>query len=464
MERSKSTHPYIPNSGTSAGQEMLAALKIDDVEELFVEIPRELRFVGPLDLPPPYVAESDLVDHVQSLLNRNSTTRENLSFLGAGCYSHHVPAVCDEINGRAEFLTAYAGETYEDHGKFQALFEYCSMMGELLEMDVVTVPTYDGFQASATALRVAGRVTGRRKILILGPVNPDKLEKMCDYARPALDIIVLEPSGPQGAASLEEIRRQLDDQVAAVYIDVPNYFGVIEPELAVIAELTHEIGAVFIVGCDPISLGVLAPPSSYGADIVCGDIQSLGLHLQFGGGHGGFLATHDDLDFVMELPSRLIGLAPTTVPGELGFTDIAYERTSLASREAGNEWVGTAAALWGITAGSYLALMGPQGMFDLGETVLARTRYAMDVIGRLPGLSIPFESGCHFREFVVTLEKPGMTIKDLNEALLAQGIFGGKDLSFEYPGLNQSALFCVTETTKMADIDRLGTALEGALK
>ncbi|MFG1954846.1 aminomethyl-transferring glycine dehydrogenase subunit GcvPA [Micromonospora sp. NPDC048830] len=464
MNRTQRVHPYIPNSAAAVRTEMLAAVRAETVEDLYTEIPQALRMTESLDLPAPLPAEADLARHVHGLLNRNTTIREYLSFLGAGCYDHFVPTVCDEINGRAEFLTAYAGETYEDHGKFQALFEYTSMMGEMLEMDVVTVPTYDGFQASATALRVAGRATGRRRVLVLGPVDPDKMAKIRDYARPALDLEPLSPDGPGGSALVDELATAMGADVAAVYVEVPNHFGMVESELAAIGEIAHAHHALFVVSCDPISLGVLAPPASYGADIVCGDIQSLGIHLQFGGGHGGYLALHDDPILVMELPSRLLGLAPTAVPGELGFTDVAYERTSLAVREEANEWVGTAAALWGITAGSYLALMGPRGMAELGETILARTRYAMDVVSRVPGLTVPFVAGSHFREFVVRIERPGVTVAELNAGLLAQGIFGGKDLSCDFSALGQSALYCVTETTRMVDIDRLGEALKDILR
>lgn len=155
------THPYIPNAEPRVRAAMLAAVGAGSVEEFYADIPAELRLDRPLDLPAPMASEYELVRHMRGLLDRNTHTAESLSFLGGGCYPHHVPAVCDEVNARSEFLTAYAGEPYEDHGRFQALFEYTSMMGELLEMDVVNVPTYDGFQASATALRMAARRTGR---------------------------------------------------------------------------------------------------------------------------------------------------------------------------------------------------------------------------------------------------------------------------------------------------------------
>ncbi|MEE8391755.1 MAG: aminomethyl-transferring glycine dehydrogenase, partial [Anaerolineae bacterium] len=227
-----------------------------------------------------------------------------------------------------------------------------------------------------------------------------------------------------------------------------------------ISRIAHEHGAVCVVGADPISLGVLTPPADYGAagcgaDIVCGDIQSLGMHVQFGGGHAGYIATRDEVEYVLEYPSRLFGIAPTSVPGEYGFGDVAYERTSFAIREKGKEWVGTAAALWGITAGVYLALMGPQGMAEIGETMMARSRYAALEMDRIGGVEAPVFRSPHFKEFVVNFDGTGKTVAEINQALLANGIFGGKDLANEFPELGSSALYCVTEIHTQDDIDRL---------
>ncbi|MBK5109238.1 MAG: glycine dehydrogenase, partial [Anaerolineales bacterium] len=167
MENKKlSSYPYIPNSEPGVKKQMLESVGAESVEEFYADIPEKLRVKGKLDLPPRLMSEYELVRHVEGILSVNQTSREHLNFLGAGCYQHHVPAVCDEINSRGEFLTAYAGEPYDDHGRFQALFEYQSLMGELLNMDVVNVPTYDGFQASATALRMAVRLTGRSRVLL----------------------------------------------------------------------------------------------------------------------------------------------------------------------------------------------------------------------------------------------------------------------------------------------------------
>ncbi len=448
-------HPYIPNSEPAVKEEMLRAVGASSVDEFFADIPENLRLRGGLNLPPPFLSEHNLVRHVEGLLAKNQTTREYLNFLGAGCWQHHVPAVCDEINSRGEFLTAYAGEPYDDHGRFQALFEYQSMMGELLNMDVVNVPTYDGFQASATALRMASRITGRKQVLISRTVNPDKLSKIGDYLKPDIRIELIDYDRDTGLLDLEAFKIMLSSEIAAVYIENPTYFGCIEINANQIAELAHEHDTLCVVSVDPISLGVINPPVEYGGDIVCGDIQPLGMHMQYGGGQAGFIATRDEGTFVMEYPSRLFGVAPTIVEGEYGFGDVAYERTSFAKREEGKEWVGTASALWGITAGVYLALMGPQGMVEIGEAIMQRSRYAMKKIAQIIGIKVFFSESHHFNEFVVNYDGSGKSVAAVNQALLEQGIFGGKDLSAEFPELGQSALYCVTEIHSQAEIDLL---------
>jgi glycine dehydrogenase subunit 1 len=186
------------------------------------------------------------------------------------------------------------------------------------------------------------------------------------------------------------------------------------------------------------------------------------MHMQFGGGHAGFIATRDEEQYVMEYPSRLFGIVPTSVKGEYGFGDVAYERTSFATREQGKEWVGTAAALWGITAGVYLALMGPQGMAEIGEGIMQRSRYAALQLDRVKGVKAPLFQSAHFKEFVVNFDGTGKTVAQINDALYKQGIFGGKDLTREFPELGSSALYCVTEVHSQADIDRLVSAIEGA--
>ncbi|MFC2015901.1 aminomethyl-transferring glycine dehydrogenase, partial [Chloroflexota bacterium] len=349
---------------------------------------------------------------------------------------------------------------YDDHGRFQALFEYASMMGELLNMDVVNVPTYDGYQASATSLRMASRITGRPEALLCGTLCPDRLSKIMDYCRPHMNIRSLNYVMDTGQLDMDALQSAISQETAAVYFENPSYLGFVEGQGNEISSIAHQHGALCVVGLDPISLGVLTPPVDYGADIVCGDIQPLGMHAQFGGGHAGFIATRDEEAYVMEYPSRLFGIAQTSVPGEYGFGDVAYERTSFAVREEGKEWVGTAAALWGITAGVYLALMGPQGMAEVGEGIMLRVAYAMGQLNQIQGVRAPLFRGPHFKEFVVNFDGTGRTVGAINQALLAQRIFGGLDLTSQFPELGNSALYCVTEIHTKKDIDSLVTALK----
>ena len=453
-------YPYIPNSVPAVKKRMIEDVGAKSTDDFYHDVPESLRFRGKMHLPEPLLSECALRRHVEAILAKNKTCRQYLSFLGAGCWQHYVPAICDEVSQRGEFLTAYAGEPYDDHGRFQALFEYASMMGELLNMDVVNVPTYDGFQATATALRMASRITERHEVLVSRTVSAGMLSKMRDYCKPTVEVRLVDYNPDTGQLDLDALKAEMSSSTAAVYFENPSYLGFIESHGDEISEIAHDHGALCIVGADPISLGVLTPPVEYGADIVCGDIQPLGMHMQFGGGQAGYIATRDEEEYVMEYPSRLFGIAPTSVPGEYGFGDVAYERTSFAIREEGREWVGTAAALWGITAGVYLALMGPQGLVDVGEGMMARSRYAMLEMDRIQGVRSPLFHSPHFKEFVVNFDRTGKTVADINRALLAREIFGGKDLTAEFPEMGQSALYCVTEVHTKDDIDRLVGALK----
>jgi glycine dehydrogenase subunit 1 len=452
-------HPYIPNSVPEIKEQMLREIGARSVDDLYADIPERLRFRGRMNLPPPLTSEAALRRHVEGLLAKNRSTAEVLSFLGGGCWPHYVPAVCDEINGRAEFLTAYAGEPYEDHGRFQALFEYESLMAELLDMDVVNVPTFDWCQAASTAVRMAGRITGKDGVLVCDTIGPDRLRVMRNYCRGVMSVVPVAHDPETGRMDLEDLAAKCDARTAAVYFENPSYLGFLETQGERIAEIAHGAGALCTVGVDPSSLGVIAPPAHYGADIVCGDIQPLGIHMNFGGGQAGFIATRDEERFVMEYPSRLFGIARTAVAGEWGFGDVAYDRTSFGVREKGKEFVGTAAALWGITAAVYLALMGPRGMEDLGKHILQKSQYAMKRVAALPGVKAPRFAAPHFKEFVVDFTATGRTAAEINRELLAQGIYGGLDLEPDFPELSGCALYCVTEVHSERDIDNLAGAL-----
>jgi glycine dehydrogenase subunit 1 len=460
----KIIHPYIPNSAPAIKEAMLREVKAESIEDLYADVPKGIRMARELDLPSPLSSEWELKRHVESLLGQNHATDEYLSFLGAGCYRHHIPAICDEISMRGEFLSAYSGRPYEDHGRYQALFEYTSLMGELLEMDVVSFPVYDEFQATATALRMASRITGRPEVLLPRSLNPDKLAKIQDYCKPDMRVRLIEFDPQTGALDVDMLRDELSDQTAAVHFENPSYFGSLETHGREISETAHLHGALCVVSVDPLSLGVLSPPASYGADIVTGDIQPLGIHMQFGGGHAGFIASSDEEQFVLEYPTRLWGIAPTRIAGEYGFGDVVFERTSFAQREKGKEWVGTTSAMWGIVAAVYLALIGPQGMKEIAEGIMTRARYAMQKLGEIDGVRIPFFSQPHFQEFIVRLEGGRMTVDELNHALLARGVFGGKDLSGEFPDLGRSSLVCVSEVHSQMDIDAFVAGMKESLR
>lgn len=463
QQKNRRVHPYVPNSVPEIKAKMLEEIGVKNIDELYADIPEHLRFKKELNLPEPLPSECALKRHVEKILSKNQTCRDNISFLGGGCWQHYVPAICDEINQRSEFLTAYAGEPYEDHGRFQALFEYQSLMAELLDMDVVNVPTYDWCQAASTSLRMAARITGRSTVLISDTVSPERLSAMKNYCRPLVAVQLINHCPRTGLVDASDLESKMSSDTACIYFENPSYLGFVESQGQTLSKIAHEEGALSVVGADPTSLGVLVPPSHYGADIVCGDIQGLGMHLNFGGGLGGFIATRDEKEFVMEFPSRLFGITKTAVEGEYGFGDVAYERTSFAGREEGKEFVGTAAALWGVTAGVYLSLMGPQGMQELSRTIMQRSQYTMRKLSKIDGVKAPFFESAHFKEFVVDFNKSGMTVRDINKALLKYNIFGGKDLSAEFSELGNCALYCVTEIHTKEDIDYFVDALADCL-
>jgi glycine dehydrogenase subunit 1 len=459
-QRPPLVHPYIPNSAPDVRAAMLREIGVSDIDDLFRDIPSALRVQGLLDLPPPILAEADLERHGSALLAENVSCRDRLSFLGGGCYQHYVPAVCDEIAQRAEFLSSYSGDTYSDKGKYQAFFEYQSLMGELLGMEVVSVPTFDGGSASASAVRVACRLNGRQEILVAGTISPQRLAVMRDLCGSRLTIRSVGFDAASGEMDLDDLRSKLSAATGAVYVENPSYLGFIESQGAEISRLAHAAGAQSVVYVDPSSLGVLAPPSAYGADIVCGDAQPLGIHMFYGGGQTGFIACPDEERYVSALPVILFSIAPTRQPGEYGYGWSTMNRTSYAQRGESMEFTGTTQGLWGIVAGVYLALMGPQGMRELGDTIMQRVHYAMQQLAEIPGVRAPVLGATPFKEFVVGFDGTGKTVAEINRALLEHGIFGGHDVGREFPALGQAALYCVTEVHSKADIDRLAEAVK----
>ncbi|MCL1905440.1 MAG: aminomethyl-transferring glycine dehydrogenase subunit GcvPA [Clostridiales bacterium] len=460
-------HPYMPNSVPAIKRAMLEELGVENIEDLYSKcITEPLRFRGKMNLPRPILGEYDLKRHVLGILGKNVSCEEYSSFLGAGCYRHYVPAICDEINSRAEFLTAYCGDTYSDHGKMQAIFEYTSMMGELLDLDVVSYTTYDGGQAVCSSLRMALRIqqaagqAGRRRLLLPATMNPEILSQARDYCQDWGEICLVAADGLSGLMDLADLDYKLRrGDVAAVFYENPSYLGFLETQVEEIARLAHAAGALVIAQPEVASLGVLESPANYGADIVCGEIQPLGMHIQFGGGCAGFIACRQEESFIQQFPTYMYGITATQNPGEYGWGRALNYRCSHGARENAKEYFGTASGLWAITAGVYLALMGPQGMRELGEAILQKCRYAIEKLSGIPGIKANLFGGANFQEFVVNFDGWGKSVADINRALLQEKIFGGKDLSADFPRFGQSALYCVTEMTTKAQTDHLADAL-----
>ena len=464
MSEAPPAYPYIPNSAPRIKREMLDAIGVTDVEELYGAIPERLRVPGLLDLPTPLVSEYALRRHVEGTLARNENCADTLSFLGGGCWQHYVPAVCDEIVNRGEFVSAYYGDTYVDHGKLQALFEYASMIGELVELDAVSLPTYDWGSAAATSICMAARITERPTAIVPASIGAERRSIVEGYCEPWVELVTISFDPASGLLDLAELQNALSEEVACVYFEMPGFLGTIETQAEEIARLAHGVGALCVAGVDPISLGVLDAPTHYGADMVCGELQSLGVHMHYGGGLAGFVASPDEERFVSEYPTFLIGVGPTSVEGEYAFGEVVWERTSYVQRGDSKEYTGTTQNLWAIAAGAYLALLGPEGLAELGRGILERARYAARRLGEIPGVRAPALSAPFFKEFVVDFAETGRTVAEINSALRERGIFGGLDLSEQYRTLGESALFCVTEMHSQADIDRLVDELAGVLR
>jgi glycine dehydrogenase subunit 1 len=459
-----SAHPYIPNSAPEIKRAMLDAVGVSSVDELYGSIPERLRFPRLLDLPEPLRSEYELRRHVDGILDRNQSCAETLSFLGGGCWPHYVPAVCDEIVNRGEFLTAYYGDTYVDHGKLQAMFEYASMIGELVECDAVSQPTYDWGSAAATSIAIAARITGRQGALIPASIGAERRSLIDGYCEPLVHMTTIPFDASTGLLELAAIGDALSPDTGCIYLEVPGFLGVIETQAEEIAAMAKRAGALLVVGVDPISLGVLEAPPRYGADLVCGELQPLGIHMHYGGGLAGFVASADTEQFISEYPMFLIGLGPTVVEGEYAFGEVVWERTSYVQRGESKEYTGTTQNLWAIAAGAYLALLGPEGLAELGRTIMGRSRYAARRLDELPGVRAPALSAPFFKEFVVDFNETRRTVAEINRTLRERGIFGGLDLSEQYPELGQSALVCVTEVHTKADIDRFANELAEVLR
>jgi glycine dehydrogenase subunit 1 len=376
--------------------------------------------------------------------------------------------VCDEIAQRTEFVTSEWGTAASDHGRNQAFFEFTSQLGELLELDFVGLPVYSWGCAAGHALRMANRITERRRVLVPDALDPERAAVIATYCGPdrdpeRIEIGRIALDERTGGLDLDDLDRQLaQGPVAAVYVEHPTSLGALEHGVSEIVARAHAAGALVVAGVDPLSLGVLAPPGAWGADIAVGPTQPLGVHMNGGGGVGGFIATPDEERFARQYPTLQVSLVPTRAEGEYGFTNTLFEQSSYGSRELGNDWTGNSVYLWTVVNATYMTLMGPDGFRDVGEAILTRSRYAAERLGELPGVRVRF--GSFFKELLVDFTDTGRSVAQISRALRTEhGIFGGGDLSAAHPQLGQCALYCVTEIHTRADLDRLAGALAEVL-
>ncbi|MEL6207964.1 MAG: aminomethyl-transferring glycine dehydrogenase subunit GcvPA [Pseudomonadota bacterium] len=460
-------HPWMANSAPGVIGAMLAEIGASSVAEVFEQIPEDHFRKAPLDLPPALTSEVELRRDLVTKLKKNGDCETNLSFLGAGVWQHHVPAIVDEIVGRTEFATNVWGSYQSDHGRNQTWFEFNSQLGALLNLDVVQLPVYSWGCAIGHAMRMAQRITGRSKVLVPALSDPERLSVIHTYCQPAemetaIEVVEVAADPTSGRLDLGDLKAKLGDDVAAVYFENPAYLGTIEAGASEIAKLARAAGAETIVGVDPASLGVLTAPGDYGADIVTGPVQPLGVHMHCGGGAGGWIASRDEERYVRAYNGFLVSVVETQEPGQLGFGLACPHQNSYGMRENGNDWTGNSTYLWAIAGAVYMSLLGPDGFRELGQLIVSRARYAAKLLGGLPGVKIVWPNTT-FKEFVVNFDDTGKTVTEINDALRARGIFGGKDISGEGNSLGQSALYCVTEIHTAADIRRLADTMKEIL-
>jgi len=434
---------YLPNS-TADRQAMLKATGHDRVDELFAQIPEELRFSGKLNIPGP-LSESEILEFFQRAAAESS--REYVSLLGAGAYSHYRPVVVDSLLSRSEFFTAYTPYQAEiAQGTLQAMFEFQTLMTQLTGQEVSNASLYDGSTATTEAALMALRVTRRRRVVLARTLHPEYRQLLQTYMHNQDVELVEMPYTATGQIDAAQLESTLDNQTAAVVIQSPNFFGVLE-RVPAIASIAQRRGALLIVTVnESLSLAVVKPPSE--ADIVCGEAQSFGVPVAFGGPYVGFLTTREK--FMRQMPGRLVGQTVDT-KDRRGFVLTLATREQHIRREKATSNICTNQSLCALAATIYLCLLGKNGLRQLAEQNLAKAHYAAAKLREIPGFTTPFAGPC-FNEFMVKVPgDEGSLLEDLQR----EKIVGGLPLGKFYPELAGHLLLCFTELVSRAAIDRL---------
>jgi glycine dehydrogenase subunit 1 len=427
-------------------EEMLAAIGVASVDELFEQIPEAVRLGRELDLPPA-LGEFELVRHIEELAARNVHTGAELSFLGAGIYDHYVPAVADVVLSRGEFLTAYTPYQPEmSQGILQAIFEYQTVVCELTGMDVSNASGYDGATVAADACFIARHASDRRKIVLAEALNPQVRQVVKTYAR-GFGLEVAEVPHREGVTDPTELAAAAQD-AAAVIFQQPNFLGCLEPAPD-LAEAATEASALAIAHVDLMSLGVLEAPGAYGCAIAIGEGQSAGNWTSYGGPHYGFLAARSD--FIRRMPGRIVG-ETLDVDGRRGFVLTLQTREQHIRREKATSNITTNQTLLTLAGLATLSWLGPEGLREVGESCLALGQYARE--------RIPLEPAFDAQSFKELAFRTALPAREVVRRARECGVHPGYALGRDYEGLDDVLLVAVTEKKTVADIDRLADVLE----
>ena len=431
-------------------REMLAEIGVERIEDLFADIPPELRLTEALALDAG-LSEQEVYDELRALAARNASTEDEISFLGAGMYDHYIPALIDSIIERSEFLTPYTPYQPEiSQGGLQAMFEYQTAICELTGLPIANASVYEGPSAVAAAGYVAKLTNDRRRFVVSRGVHPHARETLATLAH-GWEMEIVEAPLEHGVTALPE----LDEDVSAVIVAQPNFLGAVE-NLSALAQAAHEAGALCVCSCDPLPLSLLRSPAECGVDVAVGEGQTLGNRLDFGGPSFGFFATTEAL--IRRIPGRIAG-ETHDLDGKRGFVLTLQTREQHIRREKATSNICTAQALNALAGVIYLSWLGRQGIVELTELMLQRTAYARDRLAALDGVSLLHDQPV-VREFAVTLQAP---VDRVIERCLKEGVNPGYPLARDYPEHADGLLVAITERRTRAEIDALAAALERAV-
>jgi glycine dehydrogenase subunit 1 len=434
---------YLPHTGDDIAA-MLKAIGINDLEDLFSPIPDDCRFKGKFGFSQQPMTEWELTNYVEQISSTTAAAQNYMSYLGAGSYEHFIPESVKYLLSRGEFSTAYTPYQPEiSQGTLQAIYEYQTLIERLLAMDVSNASLYDGASALAEALLMAIRVTGKTTVVISQLVHPHYRHVVRTYFAPSGHRIIELPYLPDGRTDLKELDSL--DGVAAVAVQSPNFFGVIE-DLKTVGEKAHAREALFVVSfTEPLAYGILKPPGRFGADIACGEGQSLGIPQSFGGPGLGILASK--MDYVRNMPGRLVGRAKDA-EGRDGFVLTLATREQHIRRAKATSNICTNSSLCALAAAMYIASLGGTGFHELAQLNHDKAEYLKERL-REAGCAVPF-SAPTFNEFVVKFPKPQTYGRLLEKKLIA-----GLPLDVFYPEFSGYHLLCVTETKRRVELDSL---------